>query len=220
MARKLAIGLFFIVAVADLLAMLFSFSMLSVTLSEVTTPGSHDALIGVLAFASVALPVALFLLLATLGGLAIRSIPLWTRIVPILLVSLGLLANLASLYSVSRDVDNRKHEFMHSKQVYASGLHEAVEKGDTSSVKSILGRNPQSIPKLLHESDYEQLEPLHIAIERKDRRMVELLLSYKSNDDFYGDIVNSGSRGHERPLHYAVKAGDAAIVRLLIDRGA
>ena len=50
--------------------------------------------------------------------------------------------------------------------------------------------------------------------------MVELLLSYKSNDDFYGDIVNSGSRGHERPLHYAVKAGDAAIVRLLIDRGA
>lgn len=74
MAKATVIGPF-VISVADLCAMLFGLAMLAITLRDVSTPGTHGALIGVIAFGSIAIPVMVFLLLATLGALAIRYVP-------------------------------------------------------------------------------------------------------------------------------------------------
>lgn len=215
MAKPIAIGLFVIVTMIGVLTMFFGFDMLAITLS-----GPAEALIAVMELSFRALPLMLLLLLASLGVLAIKSLPLWVRALPILFAFLGLVAESAALNNVFRAKNRHKQEYMDSKLVYTSGLHEAIERGDTSRVKAILDSNPGSIPKLLHDGDYERKQPLHIAIQRRDRPTVELLLSYKIQDDFYGDIINSCPRDDQTPLHYAVIAGDAEIVELLLHRGA
>jgi ankyrin repeat protein len=210
-----------ILAIADFAALVFGLVMLSWLAGEMSYEGERWGLIGILFYGGIALPIMLLLLVGTLiVAVCAKRLPLVFRSLLTVCILLGLVADLIALGYVVYEPDRHRQKFADSHLVYTSGLHEAVEKGDIARVRAILEHEPQSIPALLHESDYDQYEPLHIAILRNDRPMVDLLLSYKMDDDFYGDIVNSGHSDGQMPLHNAVIAGNAEIVKLLLDHGA
>jgi len=220
MTRPIVTSLCVLVGIADLFAALFGAAMLVSAVSESHSEGEHWGLLGTIVSGGIALPVILVLLLVTIGILFAKTISWWVRLSMMLAVSIGFAANVAALLHAFGEPERHKQRFMDKEVVYTSGLHEALEKGDVARVRSILDSDPRSIPKLLHESDYEQYEPLHVAIQRNDRPMVELLLGYKIEDDFYGGIVNSARRERRTPLHCAVIAGNTEIVKLLLDHGA
>jgi ankyrin repeat protein len=220
MFRRVLLGLFLLLAMADLYAMFFGTSMLMRTIAEVSREGSHDALIGIIVFGGIGQCVMVVLLLATIGMVFSKTIPLWGRLSAIAVILLGFSANLAALIYAFGEPDRHKQRFTDKEPIYTSGLHAALEKGDIARVKAILDRDPQSTPELLHASDYQTLEPLHIAVQRSDRPMVEFLLTYETEDDDYGGIVNSACGQHRSPLHYAAIAGNIEIVKLLLNHGA
>jgi ankyrin repeat protein len=216
--RSLLTGL---LSIADFAALVFGLMMLLCLAGETSPEYKQWISIRIFVCGGIAMPIMLLLFVGTLiVAVCAKRLTRGFRLFMIACIAIGLTADLMALGHVFSGPYRHRQEFANGSLVYTSGLHGAVEKGDTAKAKAILDSDPKMAQALLREGDYERLEPLHIAILRKDLPMVELLLSYKIKDGFCSEIVNSGQRSGQKPLHYAAIAGNAEIVALLLDHGA
>ncbi|KIW65653.1 hypothetical protein PV04_07893 [Phialophora macrospora] len=91
----------------------------------------------------------------------------------------------------------------------ANLLTTAIERGDLPAVQAILAKNPASINAL----DEDGQPPLHVAVQEKQKSIVEYLLNRGAS------IETIGYHGW-RALHIAASLGDVELVDLCLSHGA
>ncbi len=90
----------------------------------------------------------------------------------------------------------------------AMSFHQAIINGDVNEVKSILSRGMD-----VNVKNRRGWTPLHTAIDRQQKEIIQLLLDKNAN-------VNLTDNNGETPIHLTVKSGQKDIVELLIEKGA
>ena len=92
-----------------------------------------------------------------------------------------------------------------SRLAFCGEIHDAANKGDLEKVKVLLNANPD----LVNSKDRGGEVPLHWAIEKGNKEVVELLITCKAD-------VNAKNERGETPLHWAVHSGRTEMVELLL----
>jgi ankyrin repeat protein len=185
--------------------------MLVWALQEMGYRGEQWGFVGAALFSCISLPVMLLLLLpgtiliTTLGRKWMR---VGFRVFLIITLVAGVVMNVAAFACIHLDRKARRQELQKRRPVYASGLYDAVRKGDADKAESILKSSSQAI--LGHTLDKSLLA---WAVNNDDQTMVELLLKH-------GADVEDGGGGHPSPLHFAARRGNVAIARILLEHGA
>lgn len=89
----------------------------------------------------------------------------------------------------------------------AGAIHEAVGKGDTAKVTSLLKANPSLVNA--PGDDYRKFPPLMLAVEGRRTNLVEVLLKN-------GADINGTNKDDETALYRAAMWGHADMVKLLL----
>lgn len=94
---------------------------------------------------------------------------------------------------------------MFSGVVQGAPIHDAATKGDLAKVKMLVGKNHS----LVNSKDKDGTAPLHCAVAKGRKSVVEYLLSMKAN-------VNQPKNNGVTPLHVAAALGQTEMVELLL----
>jgi ankyrin repeat protein len=92
---------------------------------------------------------------------------------------------------------------------FCGEIHDAAKSGDLAKIKALLKDNPG----LASSKDLWDLTPLHMAVARSNREVVELLLTYSAD-------VNARDINNRTPLHRAVVFGHKDVAELLLANNA
>ena len=118
----------------------------------------------------------------------------------------------------------RAHGAMSSLPKPTISLHEAAEKGKIEQIKRSLYWK-WAINAWDSRSSYNTNTPLHLAVQKGQNDVVELLLSNGANPDGWRQTINEfdeekWDKCEVPPLHYAVQSNQETIIELLLDNGA
>lgn len=91
----------------------------------------------------------------------------------------------------------------------AGGIHQAAETGDLKKIEALLEEDPS----LVNRKDSYGMTPLHWAVDKRHRRVVERLIEK-------GADVNAKDRNGETPLQYAINKEFRNMATMLIIKGA
>jgi ankyrin repeat protein len=92
-----------------------------------------------------------------------------------------------------------------SNLAFCGEIHNAAKAGNLEKIKALLKANPD----LVNSKDRGGEVPLHWAIEKGNKEVVELLITCKAD-------VNAKNERGETPLHWAVRSGRTEMVELLL----
>jgi Ankyrin repeats (many copies)/Ankyrin repeats (3 copies)/Ankyrin repeat len=98
-------------------------------------------------------------------------------------------------------------------EAHAVELFDAIEKGDLNKARSLLQSDPSLVGAKTTDKTYQSCSPLHIAIMKGQKDMVELLLN--NGADIQAKCFNDIT-----PLHVAADKGTRELAGLLISQGA
>ena len=116
-------------------------------------------------------------------------------------------------YASSSNLTTVQKQTQGSAPKLSAEIHDAVKTKDLKRVKDLL----KSQPSLANARDDSRMTPLMYAVKAHNVDMVKLLLKHKAEPT----PDTRGPRGaHTTPLHIAADAGDAEIVKCLVDAGA
>ena len=100
-----------------------------------------------------------------------------------------------------------------SNVAFCGEIHDAAKNGDLEKVRALLKANPDLVNSKDTNSRYDGYTPLHSAVEKRQKEMVELLLANKA--DVNANVSSVGS-----PLHLAAARGYMDMVELLLAKKA
>jgi hypothetical protein len=87
-------------------------------------------------------------------------------------------------------------------------LYGLAQKGDTDGMKALVKQGAEV------NATFMMLQPLYGAVEAKQLEAARVLL------DLGADVNSANGPAERTPLHQAVRSGDVAMIRLLLERGA